>query len=195
MSTLGVRLPLCSGGQTQIIALGPTTIRLEPTILERRCPGEEITLTCTTTGSPILAWRSEEYIGPGDTQLEFPSVDEIGTTKNSTNYPSTVATLTNNTSNGNGSIELTSTLQITLSAEIETSSVTCVNIGTGDMLNASISLLGKKYNYSHNLKLFILLLPNLISIINHTLPSTIRAVIGTPGTSMASNSTSASECY
>ena len=34
-----------------------------------------------------------------------------------------------------------------------------------------------------------------VSIINHTLPSTIRAVIGTPGTSIASNSTSASECY
>ena len=34
-----------------------------------------------------------------------------------------------------------------------------------------------------------------ISIINHTLPNTIRAVIGTPGTSIASNSTSASECY
>ena len=35
-----------------------------------------------------------------------------------------------------------------------------------------------------------------ISIINHTLPSTIRGVIGTfTGTSMASNSTSDSECY
>ena len=35
-----------------------------------------------------------------------------------------------------------------------------------------------------------------ISIINHTLPSTIRAVIGTLAcTSMASNSTSNSECY
>ena len=34
------------------------------------------------------------------------------------------------------------------------------------------------------------------SIINHTLPSTIRAVIGTlTCTSMASNSTSDSECY
>ena len=34
-----------------------------------------------------------------------------------------------------------------------------------------------------------------ISIINHTLPSTIRAVIGTLAcTSMASNSTSDSEC-
>ena len=38
-------------------------------------------------------------------------------------------------------------------------------------------------------------LPRRISIINHTLPSIIRAVIGTPGTSIASNSTSASECY
>ena len=35
-----------------------------------------------------------------------------------------------------------------------------------------------------------------ICIINHTLPSTIRAVIGTlTCTSMASNSTSDSECY
>ena len=35
-----------------------------------------------------------------------------------------------------------------------------------------------------------------ISIIHHTLPSTIRAVIGTlTCTSMASNSTSDSECY
>ena len=37
---------------------------------------------------------------------------------------------------------------------------------------------------------------NSISIINHTLLSTIRAVIGTlTCTSMASNSTSDSECY
>ena len=112
-------VPLCCGQTHIIINLDPTTIHLEPTKLKRRCPDEEITLTCTTTGSPIIAWRSEEYIGPGDNQLEFPSVDDIGTTRNSTYYPSAVATLTGKMNNGNDSIELTSTLQITLSAEIE----------------------------------------------------------------------------
>ena len=34
-----------------------------------------------------------------------------------------------------------------------------------------------------------------LMIISHTFLSTIRAVIGTPGMSIASNSMSASECY
>ena len=95
-------------------------------------------LTCTTTGSQILAWRSEEYIGPSGTQLEFARVDNVGDRENSHLSNSVYATLIDRSFD-----HLTSTLNITLSDAFQRSTVTCVNIVTGDIINATISLLGK----------------------------------------------------
>ncbi len=51
-------------------------------------------------------------------------------------------------------------------------------------------------NLDYNAYAILLQLLKIISIINHTLPSTIRAVISTLAcTSMVSNSTRDSECY
>ena len=122
------------------MCFGQANIRLDPTILRGRCAGDVVSLTCTTTGSPILAWKSEEYIGPGTTQLEFGGVNNVGDTVSSQRYPSTVATLTDKRP---ASSELTSTIEIILSAETESSVVTCVNVGTTEVIHATISLLGK----------------------------------------------------
>ena len=52
----------------------------QPSELQNLCPGEEVNITCETRGSPVLAWASEEYIGPA-AQLEFRSIDIIGVTR------------------------------------------------------------------------------------------------------------------
>lgn len=122
------------------IGFGQTNVQLDPTSFGNRCPGEVITFTCTTIGSPIIAWISDEYIAPGGVQLAFATVDTIGDTETSSRYLSTVATLTGNLL---ASQTLTSTLQLTVSAEYQVSSVTCVNVGSGDQQSANITSLGK----------------------------------------------------
>ena len=92
--------------------------------MEQVCPGNTIIFTCTTTGSSLLAWISKEYIGSGS-QIEFRSViDPVGTIRNSTSNPETVANLTaiNND-------VLTSTLRIKTGSTTSNVSVSCINAG------------------------------------------------------------------
>ena len=102
-----------------------------------------VILTCTTLESPIIAWKSDKYIGTGGTQLEIAGVSSIGETVSSQRHPGTVATLTDKRPTSNNL--LTSTLNITLLAEVEMGSVTCVNVGTGEMREITITLLGKNF--------------------------------------------------
>ena len=89
------------------------------------CPGEVVTFTCVTHGSPIIAWRSVDYIGT--TQLEFAAANNIGAVD--LNQDNTaIATLTGKNV-VDGVRVLTSKLQITTSSKFPTSSVTCVHIG------------------------------------------------------------------
>ena len=90
---------------------------------EQICPGGTVVFTCTTTGSSTLVWQSEEYIGSGS-QLEFRSIDPIGTLRNSTSHPDTVANLT-----ANGPLILTSVLRIVSSSTTPNVSASCINAG------------------------------------------------------------------
>ena len=64
--------------------------------LQNLCPGDEVTITCETRGSSVIAWSSDEYIGT-NSQLEIRIIDNIGDRCTSSVNPNTIATLINNT--------------------------------------------------------------------------------------------------
>ena len=96
--------------------------------VEQVCPGNTILFTCTITGSSILAWSSEDYIGLGS-QLQFRSIDDIGDVKNSTSNPETTAVLT--AIDTRMPIILTSILHIIPISTSPNISVSCINAGGG----------------------------------------------------------------
>ena len=107
--------------------------------MEQVCPGNTIVFTCTTNGSSLLAWISKEYIGTGS-QIEFRSIiDTVGTVRNSTSNPETVANLT--AINNDGMLILTSTLCIKIKSTTPNISVSCINAG-GMMNTSTIPLAG-----------------------------------------------------
>ena len=111
------------------------------------CPGDKITFTCTAKGSPsltslILAWSSTEYIGPDD-YLQFTTDTMPGTNVTSTINRNVIATLINNTRQGeNGVPVLESQLQVIASEEISTSTVTCHSLTSGRAASKKFSLPG-----------------------------------------------------
>ena len=99
--------------------------------LQNVCPGEEVTFTCETRGSPVITWSSDEYIGIRGTQLQFTIIDSVGTTRTSDHVnPNTVATLINVT-NENGDDVLVSQLRIVALSGFLTSSVACIDGSSG----------------------------------------------------------------
>ena len=88
------------------------------------CPGEPLTFTCMTVGSPLLAWSSSHYISESGTQLSFSKEDMMGTTKLSPNDAS-VGNLTK--VNSSDPIILESTLHFNVSDQYSTSQIICIN--------------------------------------------------------------------
>ena len=58
------------------------------------CPGQEVAFTCTTSGSLVIAWSNNEYIGRNGRQIEFASTDVVGTRITSMINANTFAELT-----------------------------------------------------------------------------------------------------
>ena len=110
------------------------------------CPGEIITLTCVTRGSPILAWTSDQYIEQGGTQLEFATFNNEGETRSSPINTDTVATLTRKAME-NGQQVLESQLRITMLPSFPTFSVSCIHIGSGNTNETTFQLLLGMYMY------------------------------------------------
>lgn len=98
------------------------------------CPGDVITLTCQTQGSPLIAWRSIDYVSTAiGNQLEFDEFEDIGTTRPSLAYSTTIAELTN--ISRIPVLELVSQLRITIRSDVTSSSVICVhNNGNTDTI-------------------------------------------------------------
>ena len=115
--------------------------RLSSTLLEgeRACPGAQTNFTCITSGSLVMAWRSNEYVGPNGAELEFTSADGVGSMMTSTINPEsdTVATLVRI----NGTRVIESLLSITVLDVYQTASVTCSNVGQG-VSTITFTLLG-----------------------------------------------------
>lgn len=85
------------------------------------CPGDTIMFNCETRGSPALTlrWRSDEY----DIQITFSTPDRVGT-RRSDAISNISAILTENTME-DGQHVLVSNLNITVTAESPTASVSC----------------------------------------------------------------------
>ena len=110
------------------------------------CAGVMVVFTCETVGSPGLAWSSEQYIGPGGTEISFIAHDfttQPVKYSNNHNNPGTSATLTGVTMD-NGVQTLTSKLHIIASASKSTiSSVTCRHTDDDLRTTQSFQVFGK----------------------------------------------------
>ena len=113
----------------------------QPSELQNLCLGEEVTITCETRGSAVLAWASEEYIGARGTRLHFTTFSNIGDIRASLMNLNTVATLINNTVE-DGIQVLVSQLRITAQSQFMNPSVTCINIGFGTQNTTRLHVLG-----------------------------------------------------
>ena len=102
------------------------------------CPGEPVTFTCMTVGSPFLAWSSYHYVSETGSSLFFSSLEDmVGTTRTSLNGAS-ISNLTNVDNN-----VLESTLYFHVSDQYSTSQIICINTASG--VNATINFnVGKK---------------------------------------------------
>ena len=72
-----------------------------------------------------MAWSSDEYIGRHGTQLEFTSIESIGSMMISKTNSDTIATLVKK----NGNFVTESDLRITVLAVFSTASITCIDVG------------------------------------------------------------------
>ena len=83
-----------------------------------------VIFTCTTRGMTLI-WRSNDYIS-GD--LNITSTDNPGMLKSSPTHPTTIAILTNVTTDANtGETVMVSELHIRASAQYPNSSISCGN--------------------------------------------------------------------
>ena len=97
------------------------------------CPGQEITFTCVTQGSPTIAWASSEYIDRGS-YIEFAVFNRPGDVGISPINPNTIATLVDNKIEDGAQI-LRSVLHIIASAKFSIFSISCFHgNGTGDTI-------------------------------------------------------------
>ena len=105
------------------------------------CPGDTLDFICETRDSNILAWSSDEYIGPS-ILLEFTSNDNIGSLKSI--GPNTTAVLTHIDEEGTVLL-ITSNLSIIVlpSIDHQDHSVTCMNVRIGVQNVTTISRAGK----------------------------------------------------
>ena len=102
--------------------------------------GEVMTFTCTTRGSPILAWRSDEYIGHS-VQFEFLSTDPQGYTRHNQYVNATLISVAQD----DGVTVMNSTLRIQASSKFSRSSVSCDNVGHGTRRTTSFRVSGESF--------------------------------------------------
>ena len=109
------------------------------------CLGDQITFECETRGSSIISWASDEYIGQGDTLLQFSSADPAEM-RRLDGIGDTVAILTANRIE-NGVQVLVSTLHVTATSMYPNPSVICIH-GDESRSKANFSVIGKHNYYS-----------------------------------------------
>ena len=100
-------------------------IKLTPNKLQSVMVLQNITITCVTRNSSIMAWTSEEYIGEGGRRLEFLIINEIGSIHMSVKPNSTA--FANLTTLNVNQLMLASQLHITVSRNYPQFNVTCHN--------------------------------------------------------------------
>ena len=103
------------------------------------CSGDQITFECETRGSSIISWASDEYIGRGDTLLQFSSADLAMTERCGVNDTKAILTAKRIE---NGMQVLVSTLHVTATSMHPTPSVICIH-GDESRSKANFSVIGK----------------------------------------------------
>jgi hypothetical protein len=101
-------------------------------------PQDIVIFICTTRGSPILEWFSEQYIGTGRDRLQILSESDRNT---STITPDAVATRINATTN-DGIIVIVSELRIKASMLYPNATVSCSN-GSPKKVNIMFQTIGE----------------------------------------------------
>ena len=112
-------------------------------------PGETVVITCTTRGTHILEWISDQYIGAGRLQItSFPhDPDRVDSTDNRATFASRV-----NVTTENEEMVIVSQLHIVASAQYPDSSVTCRNNGHQSSKDVSFQVIaiGKLVHVCHS---------------------------------------------
>ena len=98
------------------------------------CGGENVTFTCETRGSTILAWSSDDYIGRNGIQIQFLYIENSDKVRRPNAY--TVAELTDVHWEGEV-VVMTSVLSIRVQPDNSNSSVTCHSTGMADETNTT----------------------------------------------------------
>ena len=98
--------------------------------------GDRLVFTCTTRGSNLLSWTSDDYIGHNGGTLTLATVNSVRSPNSYTN-----ATLFENRFD-NGVQVLISQLQIIVQPNFFSSSVTCRNAITGEEQTANFTPIG-----------------------------------------------------
>ena len=87
---------------------------------------QQITITCRVRGTQVIAWQSDEYLGPGG-QLAFGPSDQIGKIVNSQVMDQTFALLTVKYTQ-DGTPRLESQLHLTVSPRYQIFTIVCRNV-------------------------------------------------------------------
>lgn len=103
------------------------------------CPDDLVIFTCTTRGTPILEWFSEEYIGTGGDRLQILSESARNT---SSITPDAVAVRIS-VSRENGVTVIVSELRIIASTKYPTATVSCSNGDLRFIQNITFRTFGK----------------------------------------------------
>ena len=103
------------------------------------CPGELVIFTCTTRGTPILEWFSEEYIGTGRDRLQILSESA----RNTSSVTPDVVAVRINVSIESGVTVIVSELRITASTKYPIATVSCSNGDQRSIQNITFRTFGK----------------------------------------------------
>ena len=90
-------------------------------------------LTCTTRNSATVVWRNSDYIASLNNEIQFGDLDIEGAVQSSViNNATTVATLISNRLESGNVRVLESQLEITIRADVPSTTVVCVHDNGGE---------------------------------------------------------------
>lgn len=113
------------------------------------CRGQEVNFTCVMEGALVVAWMSDEYIGPGGDQLSFSVSHEIGAIRSNQRINGTYAVLVST----EGRLE--SILRVIIQFN---GAISCMILDPpGPMTNVTISIIDGNCNNNNNNGLLMLI--------------------------------------
>lgn len=124
-------------------------------------PQQEITFTCETKGSHIIAWSSNHYIGGNGAQLELTTATDADHMATSLIDAMTIATLVNITEE-DGMTILVSELRIKVLPQYFISSISCHNVGHNTASTSTFQRASESLNNNETLSIRV----HVVKVIN-----------------------------